>query len=212
MTHIETLEAAQSRGAGEMESPFAEQEKNDGLRFAWNAWPSSRIEATRVVAPFGVMVTPLKEISGMPVLPYEPVACKQCSAVLNPYARVDYAGKIWICQFCFNRNHFPAHYASISENNLPAELFPNYSVVEYTLQHKPSLPPAFLFVLDTCQGEEELSNMKDSIAQVLQMIPDHTLVGLITYGSMVHVHELGSQDCPKQYVFRGDDDLSGPQV
>ena len=48
------------------------------------------------------MVTPLKEISGMPVLPYEPVACKQCSAVLNPYARVDYAGKIWICQFCFN--------------------------------------------------------------------------------------------------------------
>ena len=35
-------------------------------------------------------------------------------------------GKMWICPFCYQRNHFPSHYASIAENNLPAELFPNY--------------------------------------------------------------------------------------
>lgn len=28
---------------------FAEQEALDGLRFTWNAWPSSRIEAARLV-------------------------------------------------------------------------------------------------------------------------------------------------------------------
>ena len=29
---------------------FAEQEALDGLRFTWNAWPSSRIEAARLVS------------------------------------------------------------------------------------------------------------------------------------------------------------------
>ena len=29
---------------------FAEQEALDGLRFTWNAWPSSRVEAARLVS------------------------------------------------------------------------------------------------------------------------------------------------------------------
>jgi hypothetical protein len=37
------------------------------LRLVWNAWPSSRIEATRLVVPFGVMCTPLQPIQ--PLLP-----------------------------------------------------------------------------------------------------------------------------------------------
>jgi hypothetical protein len=44
------------------------------------------------------------------VVPYEPVPCKQCGGVLNPYASVDYYAKVWICPFCYSRNHFPAHY------------------------------------------------------------------------------------------------------
>jgi len=32
---------------------FAEQEALDGLRFTWNAWPSSRIEAARLVRNHG---------------------------------------------------------------------------------------------------------------------------------------------------------------
>lgn len=34
------------------------------------------------------------------VLPYEAIACKQCSAVLNPYARVDFYSKVlfWPCE------------------------------------------------------------------------------------------------------------------
>ena len=37
--------------------------------------------------------------------------------------------KIWICPFCYYRNHFPPHYSSISDDNLPAELFPHYPIV-----------------------------------------------------------------------------------
>ena len=29
------------------------------------------------------------------------------------------------------RNQLPAHYAAINENNLPAELFPQYCTLEY---------------------------------------------------------------------------------
>ena len=30
--------------------------------------------------------------------------CKKCSGILNPFARVDYRSKVWVCPICFNRN------------------------------------------------------------------------------------------------------------
>lgn len=38
------------------------------------------------------------------------------------------------------------------------------------------------------------------------------MIGLITYGKMVQVHELGFTDCPKCFVFRGDKEMTGPQI
>ena len=64
---------------------FHEVEATDGVRFAWNNWPTSRLDATRMVIPFGCMYTPLKRIEGLPLLPYEPIFCKNCRAVLNPH-------------------------------------------------------------------------------------------------------------------------------
>eukprot|EP00899_Mesostigma_viride_P007974 jgi/Mesvir1/17178/Mv07599-RA.1 len=192
---------------------FSEAEAQDGLRFSWNVWPSSRIEAARIVVPLGCMVTPLKEIPDMPVLPYEPVYCKTCRAVLNPYARVDYVGKIWICPFCYQRNHFPPHYADISETSLPAELFPNFTTVEYTLPSQGlASPPVLLFVVDTCQPLDEFQHLKDSLQHALALLPETTLVGLISYGTHVNVHELGFSHCPKTFLFRGDQEVTAEQV
>jgi hypothetical protein len=57
-----------------------------GVRFAWNTWPSSRIEATRTVVPISALYTPLKEREDLPPVLYEPVTCKgTCKAILNPY-------------------------------------------------------------------------------------------------------------------------------
>lgn len=57
-----------------------------GVRFSWNAWPSSRIEATRTVVPISALYTPLKERDDLPPVMYEPVTCKApCKAILNPY-------------------------------------------------------------------------------------------------------------------------------
>ena len=57
-----------------------------GIRFSWNAWPSSRLEATRAVVPISALYTPLKEREDLPPVLYEPVTCKApCKAILNPY-------------------------------------------------------------------------------------------------------------------------------
>lgn len=66
---------------------FEEIEDQDGIRFSFNAWPASRIEATRTVVPIAALYTPLKEREDLPLIYYEPVTCKQhtCGAILNPY-------------------------------------------------------------------------------------------------------------------------------
>lgn len=63
-----------------------QNEERDGVRFSWNVWPSSRLEATRMVVPLACLLTPLKERADLPPVQYEPVLCSRptCRTVLNP--------------------------------------------------------------------------------------------------------------------------------
>lgn len=150
----------------------------------------------------------------MQLVEYEPVVCRgrDCGAVLNPFAFVDFHQKCWTCPFCMQRNPFPAMYAdNITEVTLPAELLPQCSTMEYVLPTQCS-PPIFLLVLDIAIIEEELEQAKDSLQQSLQMMPQDALVGFITFGAMVYVHELSSTTLPKAYAFRGAKEYSAQQV
>lgn len=193
---------------------FSQLEEIDAVRLAWNIWPNSKIEATKCVIPFGVLYTPNKRLANtQTALPYEPIPCKQCGAILNPFASVDFYSKVWSCPFCHTRNHFPPQYQGISEANLPAELYPNYCTLEYTLARtvQPH-PPVFLFLIDTCVSEDELAACKTAITQALQTLPEYAYVGLVTFGTHVHVHELGFTECSKCYVFRGSKEYSSTQI
>ncbi|KAH8928240.1 protein transporter SEC23 [Atractiella rhizophila] len=206
-----------------MAGSYEDVEDRDGVRLSWNVWPSSRLEASRCVVPISSLYTPLKARDDLPPVMYAPVTCKApCRAILNPYCQIDVRAKIWICPFCLQRNAFPMHYKDISGNNLPPELLPKYTTIEYTLQ-RPVLPgqppqqagpqPIFLFVVDTCfEDEEEMKSLKESIVLSLSLLPPGALVGLITYGTMTQVHELGYLDCPKSYVFRGSKEYSPQQI
>jgi len=132
-------------------SEFLDLETQDGIRMTWNVIPGTKQDATNCVVPVSSIYTPLKPNPSIPVLPYAPLRCRMCCSILNPFSVVDFVAKIWVCPFCFQRNHFPQHYNSISENNLPAELFPQYTTVEYksTSETGPVAPPVFLFVVDT---------------------------------------------------------------
>jgi len=138
---------------------------------------------------------------------YEPVTCKaQCKAILNPYwyvagsnntstfypanagfsgSQIDVRGKLWICPFCLQRNPFPPHYKDISATNLPAELQPKYTTIEYTLSRAAQIPPIFMFVVDTCVDEDELKALRETLVVSLSLLPPNALVGLITFGTMV---------------------------
>lgn len=50
---------------------------------------------------------------------------------------VNFNSKSWDCPFCLTKNDFPASYADIQPNNLPAELFPQYTTIEYSLDRVP---------------------------------------------------------------------------
>uniref|UniRef100_A0A8C4IDZ7 Protein transport protein SEC23 n=1 Tax=Dicentrarchus labrax TaxID=13489 RepID=A0A8C4IDZ7_DICLA len=191
-----------------------QNEDRDGVRFSWNLWPSSRLEATRLVVPVSCLFTPLKERPDLPPVQYEPVLCSRanCKAVLNPLCQVDFRAKIWACNFCFQRNPFPPSYAGISEVNQPAELMPQFSTIEYIVQRGPPTPLIFLYVVDTCLEEEDLQALKESLQMSLSLLPPNALVGLITFGRMVQVHELSCEGIAKSYVFRGTKDLSAKQI
>ncbi|KZT60862.1 hypothetical protein CALCODRAFT_480265 [Calocera cornea HHB12733] len=188
-------------------------EERDGLRLSWNVWPSSRVEATRTVVPIAALYTPLKVREDLPPVLYEPVTCKPpCRAILNPYCQIDVRGKLWICPFCLQRNPFPPHYKDISHTNLPAELLPKYTTIEYTLSRPAQVPPIFIYVVDTCMDEDDLKALRETLVVSLSLLPPHALVGLITFGTMTQVHEIGYSECPKCYVFRGTKEYAPKQI
>ncbi|CAN6582018.1 unnamed protein product [Malus baccata var. baccata] len=229
---------------------FVELEAIDGLRWSWNSWPPSKSESAALVIPLSIMCTPLMQQAELPILPYDPVTCLRCGAVLNPYARVEYLSRIWFCSFCHHRNSFPHSYSNIGDTNLPAELFPTYSAVEYAktahgipnsgsnslnwangLSSSSSLSsmvsssaasvsdgdsrgvrPAFVFVVDACTPGDELGVLKNELLLVVEKLPETALVGLVTFDSMVRVHDLGFSECLRAVVFHGERELSSLQT
>ena len=199
----------------------------DGVRMSWNVWPRTKVEASKCVIPLAASISPIRPHPDIPTLPYAPLRCKTCASVLNPYARVDFAAKIWICPFCYQRNHFPPHYSMISDTNLPGELYAQYTTVQYTLPlsphnpnpnpnfNDPSMappPPVFVFVLDTCMIEEEMGYVKSALRRAIGLLPENALVGFVSFGTQVQVHELGFSDMSKVYVFRGSKDVTKDQI
>ncbi|KAF8020802.1 hypothetical protein BT93_G1279 [Corymbia citriodora subsp. variegata] len=193
----------------------------DGVRMSWNVWPRTKVEASKCVIPLAACIAPLRPHPDIPTVPYAPLRCKTCSAVLNPFSRVDFTAKIWICPFCYQRNHFPPHYAAISDTNLPGELYPQYTTIQYSLPsmnpNNPNDPhshasPVFIFVLDTCMIEEELGFAKSALKQAIGLLPDNALVGFVSFGTQVQVHELGFSEMSKVYVFRGSKEIAKEQV
>ena len=69
-----------------------------------------------------------------------------------------------------------------------------------------------MFCIDTCAHAEELKELADSIQQILNLLPDDSLVGLITFGTNVQVHELGFEGMPKSYVIRGNKEYAPAKV
>lgn len=117
---------------------------------------------------------------------------------------------MWVCNFCFNRNHFPPQYSSISESCQPAEV--QFTTLDYTILRAPvQLAPVFLYVIDTCIDEEELNALKSSILDSLTLLPSNALVGLITFHRIISLWAL-NDPILKSFVFQGTKDYTAKQI
>ncbi|XP_065829274.1 protein transport protein Sec23A-like [Oscarella lobularis] len=208
------LRRGSTRGNMATYQEFIQQnEDRDGVRFSWNAWPGSRLEGTRLVVPVACTFTPLKERPDLPPVQYDPVVSNRSpNCILNPFCQVDFHAKSWTCPFSYQRNALPAQYRGISEEQQPAEILPQFTTLEYTLQKGSTVPLAFLIVLDTCMDEEDLQAAKESLQMALSLLPQNALVGLITFGRVVQLHELGCEGISKSYVFKGTKELTPKQI
>ncbi|KAI0748832.1 hypothetical protein BC629DRAFT_1445038 [Irpex lacteus] len=81
-----------------------------------------------------------------------------------------------------------------------AELLAKYTTIKYTLARPAQVPPS------GPQGPAQ------RLVVSLSLLPPYALVGLITYGTMAQVHEIGYPDCNKSYVFRGNKKYSARQI
>jgi len=51
------------------------------------------------VVPLAVVATPLRPLPGLVALQYDPVKCRGCACILNPYCHVDFGSHSWACPF-----------------------------------------------------------------------------------------------------------------
>ncbi|KAJ5342691.1 hypothetical protein N7541_011815 [Penicillium brevicompactum] len=200
-----------------LKDQWSDVEDRDGIRLSWNTFPSTRMEASRLVVPIAAVYTPLKEKPDSPLLQYEPVSCKQpCRAVLNPYA---YVQALWMSahESGFAHSVYLVTLFLLIIRTLPRTRYPQSSTPRARRSNTnwpgpPPAPPIFVFVVDTCQEDDSLQAVKDALIMSLSLLPPNALVGLITFGTMAQVHELGYTECAKSYVFRGSKEYTAKQV
>ena len=106
-------------------------------------------------------------------------------SVIDYHSTVDTRARLWICPFCLSRNPLPPHYKDITQDAIPPELHPESTTIEYRLARPAPSPPIFLYLVDTCQEEDSLKALKDSLIMSLSLLPANALVGLVTFGTMV---------------------------
>ncbi|MCQ2815671.1 MAG: Sec23/Sec24 zinc finger-containing protein [archaeon] len=180
------------------------QDELNGIKFVWNTLPATRQDSTKIVIPVGFHYTPGAKNESMQLLEYDPLTCPKCKAVISPLFSFSARAKIWECPFCPAKVSFPRTYADyITETNLPAELLPENTTVEYKLNKKESAYPTFIFLIDISVDEDELNELKESVQQTINNLPQDCSIGIITYGKMCNVHEIGYNDMPISYTLNG---------
>jgi hypothetical protein len=161
------------------------------VRWSWNKFPTQKLDATRMVIPLGCMFSPFS--GPAPEVQHAPLKCSVCAGMLNCFATVDYRSKTWQCPLCTNRNTFPPQYSSITQDNAPAELMPEYQTIEYILPSSTSnkegsssrtMQPVYVILVDACTStKEELEALKEVLHLTVEKLPTTARVAFISMNS-----------------------------
>lgn len=177
---------------------FEETEDRTGVRVTWNHVPKLRIQHHRNIVPLAALITPLN--NKLPITCLDErfmVRCRQCKAFLNPFAGVAAnQNDVWHCTFCLFGNRLEG----VPTNALSPEL----AAVEYHTGRAAKIPPLFLFVVDLCFAAEDVDAfeaLKESLTMLFALLPANAVVGLISFGKHVLLHNLSKPS--HSYTFNG---------
>jgi protein transport protein SEC23 len=84
--------------------------------------------------------------------------------------------------------------------------------MEYETQIAQPEQRVVVFCVDTCVSDDELVKVKESLQLAIDILPETTKIGLITFGTTVNVHELMFEFCPRKVVFRRTLNISPPLI
>lgn len=192
-----------------MDLSFDETDLVEGVRFNWNLFPSTRLDASQLAAPLGCLYTPLfkRPVNMVPVpeVAKNPIQCSTCGNYINPYVKLDRANMMWWCPFCEKRTFLPDkfHIPGTGEE-WPQELRQTNSTIDYTLPESINekvdvdLPFAYMFIVDLYnhideKDEKTFDNLVDLIIEGINRVEDGSLIGLVTFDIVVNLHNL--QEC-----------------
>lgn len=185
---------------------FEGREDKDGVRLSWSSLPKSKLQHQRNVIPMGALYTPLNDKSPIPLLDQNSIiSCRSCRAVLSPFVQCN--SGVWTCLVCSTTNQLPALVDEQGQPALPLNLNQEFTTVEYQTGRLAPLPPVFFYVVDTIfEGDDvegAFQQLKESLTLSLSLLPENALVGFISFGKHVKIHDLSSND-NLSYTFNGN--------
>lgn len=171
---------------------FEAVEDIDGVRLSWNAFPTSNLDKTNLAVPLSCLYTPLKEKEELVVINDNPVLSKPpAGTILNPFCYVDPNSKTWTCPISLTRNPLPE---TLVQNPQLLQNIMSNTTIEYSLPKPVRYPQIFLIIIDLATGYEDLESLKNTILSSLSILPENSLIGLMTFGKHVNIYELKADD------------------
>ena len=183
-----------------------------GMRATWHTWPTDKMDVVDKHIPIAISLTPLKNITSTVRLNATPTECTSCAQPLNRYVKLGVDKQKVGCPFC-GKQIFLSDPASATFAENRDEIF-STECVEYATQSYDSeaLNPSFVFLVDTTTDEKELEAQKEAIFTYVSSLEAHTKIAVITYGSVVTIHELLPARIPRSFAFRDESSLIAGKI
>lgn len=195
------------------------------VEFNWDIFPSTKLEADRMIGPIGCMFTPfdkpIDEVSES-----NPIECSSCKAIINQFSRFDRRNREWWCPFCQKKTTLPTKFvlpeSGCEDSEVPLVIRPNpEGTVDYILPQditQPKISGVFVaYVIDIYSypnqplAIDEFFALKLAIAESIRFLKKDTKVLIITFAEKVALHR-GKDIAPIELSLNGDASQKFPTI
>ena len=181
---------------------------DNGVRFNWNVFPSTREDEISLAYPLACLYQPLYEPTSYDFVEFSHwnalVSCPSCNTFLNRFSQLDRKSGLWTCVFCGKRSLLPR--ALLSDVSHYHDDLHQHSTKLTMIYNLPSNidsdctngnPFCFVFIVDIYCSVQDIEDSKrqfdrmvSELCKCLDILPQNCLIGLITFDDAVHMHKV----------------------